>query len=579
MIIQYQTRQGVPQCTLENYERDFADRHLLHGVVARWAKHKPGAVAIINADTRQEITWDTFDKTTTALAMKLLQMGFKKGDFFATSLPFLTEHIYLEYACFKIGVIYTPLDLRLKGPEVIRSLGLIQARGYAFLGQTPAADFRELGKAVLAHCPFVEHLVQFSAPEETIEGAVSAFTLASEAQALALEAAKDPGNSAPLAAYMQAAAAVDENDGAMVIFTTGSTGYPKPALLSHRNITCQNMCLGTAFGMDGETRMLVNLPPSHVGGQTEQFMTTLFFGGTSVVLHIFDPAKSLQAIQDYKATVMGQIPALFNLEWQLPNYGDYDLSSLEVAICAGQQVPRKLIERVATMAPNFPTGLGLTETAGFCTYTPVDVTVDDIVDGVGYDMPVYPMSIREPMGVDGMAGAELPDGEIGNICFTGPQNFLGYVNAPEATAKTISQDGYLYTGDLGYRDEKGLHFAGRAKWIIKPKGYQVFPAQVEDYMCELRDEVATCAVVGMEHDVFVEAIVAFVERKPGAELTSARLEEHAQGIAAYMRPLHYVVLELGQMPLNRVSKTDYVRLYEMAQQEVAQLRAEGGWDR
>jgi fatty-acyl-CoA synthase len=579
MTVQFETRHGVPQCTLENFERDFADRHLLHGIVAKWAKDKPEAVAIINADTRQEITWDTFDKTTTALAMKLLQMGFKRGDFFATSLPFLTEHIYLEYACFKIGVIYTPLDLRLKGPEVIRSLGLIQAKGYAFLGQTPVADFRELGKAVMAHCPFVEHLVQFSAPEDTIEGAVSAFTLAGEAQALALAAAKDPGSSTPLAAYMQAAAAVNENDGAMVIFTTGSTGYPKPALLSHRNITCQNMCLGTAFGMGAKTRMLVNLPPSHVGGQTEQFMTTLFFGGTPVVLHIFDPAKSLQAIQDYKATVMGQIPALFNLEWQLPNYDDYDLSSLEVAICAGQQVPRKLIERVATMAPNFPTGLGLTETAGFCTYTPVDVTVDDIVDGVGYDMPVYPMSIREGMGADGMAGAELPDGEIGNICFTGPQNFLGYVNAPEATAKTISKDGYLYTGDLGYRDEEGLHFAGRAKWIIKPKGYQVFPAQVEDYMCELRDQVATCAVVGMEHDVFVEAIVAFVERKPGAELTVERLEEHAQGIAAYMRPLHYVILEAGQMPLNRVSKTDYVRLHEMAQQEVEQLRAEEGWDR
>jgi acyl-CoA synthetase (AMP-forming)/AMP-acid ligase II len=579
MTFQYQTLHGVPQCTLENYERDFADRHLLHQVVAKWAREKPHAVAIVNADTKQEITWEAFDKTTTALAMKLLQMGFQKGDFIATSLPFLTEHIYLEYACFKIGVIYTPLDLRLKGPEVIRSLSLVQAKGYAFLGQTPVADFRELGKAVMAHCPFVEHLIQFSPPEETIEGAVSAFTLQGEAQALALEATKDPSNSSALGAYLGATAEVDENDGAMVIFTTGSTGYPKPALLSHRNITCQNMCLGAAFGMDEHTRMLVNLPPSHVGGQTEQFMTTLFFGGTSVVLHIFDPAKSLQAIQDHKVTVLGQIPAMFNLEWQLPNYDAHDLSSLEVAICAGQQVPRKLIERVATMAPNFPTGLGLTETAGFCTYTPVDVTVDDIVDGVGYDMPVYPMSIREPLKADGMAGAELPDGEIGNICFKGPQNFLGYVNAPEATAATISSDGFLYTGDLGYRDEKGLHFAGRAKWVIKPKGYQVFPAQVEDYICELRDQVATCAVVGLEHDVFVEAIVAFVERKPEAALMVEKLEEHARGIAAYMRPLHYVILEPGQMPLNRVNKTDYVQLQEMAQKEVAELRAQGGWDR
>ncbi|MEJ2733930.1 MAG: class I adenylate-forming enzyme family protein [Anaerolineae bacterium] len=576
---QFAVKNGVPQCTLENYEQDFAGRHLLHQVVAKWAREKPEALAIINADTKQEITWDVFDKTTTALAMQLLHMGFQKGDFFATSLPYLTEHIYLEYACFKIGVIHVPLDLRLKGPEVIRSLSLIQAKGYAFLGQTPLADFRELGKAVMAHCPFVEHFVQFSPPEETIEGATSAYALSAQAGALATEAMADPASSEILAAYGKATAAVGENDGAQVIFTTGSTGYPKPALLSHRNITCQNMCLGAAFEMDPSTRMLVNLPPSHVGGQAEQLMTTFFYGGTVVLLHIFDPAKSLQAIQDHGVTVLGQIPAMFNLEWALPDYDQYDLSSLKLAICAGQQVPRQLVERVATMAPQVPTGLGLTECGGFCTYTPVDASVDDLVTGIGYDMPVYPMSIREPMAGDGSAGEELPDGESGHICFKGPQTFLGYVNAPDATALTVSTDGWLYTGDLGYRDEKGLHFSGRAKWVIKPKGYLVFPAQVEDHICELRDKVATAGVVGVDHDVWIEAIVAFVEKRPGVELTAADLEAHAGGIAAYMRPSHYVILEPGGLPLNRVSKTDYVRLDELAKEEVSRLRAEGGWDR
>jgi fatty-acyl-CoA synthase len=378
---------------------------------------------------------------------------------------------------------------------------------------------------------------------------------------------------------MQAASAVGENDGAQVIFTTGSTGYPKPALLSHRNITCQNMCLGAAFGMDPNTRMLVNLPPSHVGGQAEQLMTTLFYGGTAVLLHIFDPAKSLQAIQDYQVTVLGQIPAMFNLEWRLPDYEQYDLSSLEMAICAGQQVPRQLVEKVATMAPTYPTGLGLTECAGFCTYTPLDASVDDLVSGIGYDMPVYPLAIREPMKEDGTAGDEMADGESGHICFQGPQTFLGYVNDPEATAKTVSSDGWLYTGDLGYRDEKGLHFSGRAKWVIKPKGYLVFPAQVEDHLCELRDKVAVAGVVGVDHNVWIEAIVAFVEPRPGVELDTTQLEDHARGIASYMRPSHYVILEAGGLPLNRVSKTDYVRLHEMALEEVARLRAEGGWDR
>ena len=572
-------RYGVPQMTLAHYETDFADRHLLHGVVAKWARTKPTALALINADTRQEITWERFDKTTTALAMKLVEMGFKKGDFFATSLPLLTEHIFLEYACFKIGVIHAPLDLRLKGPEVIRSLSLIKAKGYAFLGQTPLADFRDLGKAVMAHCPFVEHFIQFSAPDETIAGAKSAFVLAAEAQTLATAALQDPVNSPILRAFAAATAAVSETDGAQVIFTTGSTGYPKPALLSHRNITCQNMCLAYGFGIGEDSRMLVNLPPSHVGGQAEQLMTILWRGGVAVILHIFDPAKSLQAIQDYRVTAMGQIPALFNLEWRLPNYDQYDLSSLEFALYGGQQVPRSFLERLKAMAPKFGTGLGLTETGGFVTYSPLDGTVDDILASVGFDMPIYPLSIRQPMQADGAAGAELPDGEIGDICFAGPQTFLGYVNNPEATARALSTDGIIYTGDIGYKDDAGLHFTARTRWVIKPKGYQVYPAQVEDYLCELREKVAACAVVGVEHDVFIEAIVAFVEKKPGVELTNAELEAHALGLAAYMRPVHYVILEPGQLPLNRVAKTDYVTLSALAKETIVALRAQGGWDR
>ena len=577
-MVDFEKRHGVPQCTLENFDTDFKELHLLHGIVSRWAAEKPDGLAMINANTEKRVTWQEFDQTTTALALKLLDMGFVAGDFFCTSLPLLTEHVYLEYACFKIGVIFVPLDLRLKGPEVMRSLGLVKAKGYAFLGKTPVADFSELGKAVMAHCPFVEHFVQFSAPDETIDGAVSAFVLAEEARSLAMAALSNPSDSELLKSYMQTTGKITENDGCLVIFTTGSTGYPKPALLSHRNITCQNMCLGAAFGIDDEARMLVNLPPSHVGCQTEQLMTTFFFGGTAVILHIFDAELSLKAIQDHDVNCFGQIPALFNLQWRLPSYDDYDLSTLKFALYGGQQVSRTFLEKLSTMAPGFGTGLGLTETAGFATYSPLDGTVDDILAGVGYDMPVYPMTIRKEMKADGSAGDELPGGETGNICFCGPQTFLGYVNAPEATAATVSSDGYIYTGDLGFVDEKGLHFAGRAKLVIKPKGYQVFPAQIEDHFCELRDKVATCAVVGVEHEVFSEGIVCFVEQKTGVELTVAELREHARGMASYMRPLHYVVLEPAGLPLNRVAKTDYVVLKEQAAEEVKGLRTRGGWD-
>jgi len=573
-MIRFDRRNGVPQMTLGHFEEDFADRHLLHGVVAKWARETPDAPAIINADTRETLTWAQFHARATGMALKLLDMGYGKGDYLATSLPLLTEHVLLEYACFQLGVVFVPLDLRLKGPEVIRSLGLVRPKGFAFLGLTELADFRPLGQAVQAHCPFVEHLIQFSPPEECIEGALSG-------PALAADAARLAGDPEMLRRHREAVAAVSEEDGCLVIFTTGSTGYPKPALLSHRGITCQNMCLGYAFDMGdfGRSRMLVNLPPSHVGCQTEQLMTTLFLGGTAVLLHVFDAAKSLQAIQDYNVNSFGQIPALFNLQWRLPDYERYDLSSLKFALYGGQQVPRSFLDRLATMAEGFGTGLGLTETSGFVTYSPLDGTVDDILAGVGYDQPVYPMTIREPMQPDGSAGAEVAAGSVGHICFRGPQSFLGYVGNEEATRAALSTDGWLYTGDLGSVDDRGLHMAARAKLVIKPKGYQVFPAQVEDHFCELRDQVAACGVVGVTHDVFSEGIVAFVESQPDATPSSELLREHARKLASYMRPLHFVVLPPGGLPLNRVAKTDYVVLKERAQAEVDRLRETGGWDR
>ena len=552
---------GVPQYTLRRFEEDFRDRHLLHGVISKWAAEKPAASAIVNHDRRETLDWATLDRATTALAGRLLRLGFRKGDFLATSLPFLTGHILLEYACFKIGVIHTPLDLRLRPGEVLRSLALVRPKGYAFLGKTPAADFRELGEAVGTQCSWVEHLIQFSPPPETLEGAISFARLLEEGPAVS-------GRE-----YEAFSAAVEENDAAQVIFTTGSTGSPKAALLSHRNITCQNMCLGAAFGFGDRTRLLVNLPPSHVGGQAEALMSTLFWGGTAVVLEVFDAGRSLQAIEAHGVNVIGQIPAMYNFEWRQPDYVDRRLDSLEIAIYGGQQAPRPFLEHLARMAPKIGTGLGLTESAGFCTYTPVHAGVDEILSSLGHDMPVYRMSVRRPMRENGNAGEMLSDGEIGHVCFQGPQTFLGYAGDPEATARTVSCDGVLYTGDMGLRAEDGLHFSGRAKWIIKPAGHQVFPADVENHFCALEDRVASCAVVGVEHRLLSEAIVAFVEKKPGAVLTVSEMRRHARGMASFMRPLHYVLLEPGQMPLNRSAKSDYLRLRELAEAEARKL----GW--
>jgi len=535
----------IPEVTLEQFETGYADRHLIHASLDYWAERRPDEAAIVNATRGTALTWSRLRQLSIAYAGELVRMGFRQGDFLATSLPLLDDHIVLEYACFRLGVIHAPLDLRLQAPEVVRCLNSINPRGYVF-------HAAPLGEAAKQGCDSIEHLLLYPAD-------FAAF----RERALAQSAQLPPGPS--------------EHDGAQVIFTTGSTGSPKPALLSHRGITCQNLCLGTAFSFGPDQRVLCNLPASHVGGQSEILITSIFCGATAVTLEVFDAVKSLEAIERHGVTLIGQIPAMFQLEWRTSDFASRNFSSLQNAVYGGQAVPRPFLDRMLQMAPRIATGLGLTEASGFCTYTTLTPDAGEVERSIGRAMPAYPLSIRLPMEASGKAGAAMGAGEVGNICFRGPQNFLGYVNDPEATAATLSNDGWLYTGDLGFVDEHGLHFSGRAKWVLKPAGHQVFPNDVEAHFSEL-SEVANVGVVGHEHRLWSEGIIAFVEKQPGAAVSEVELRRHARRLTAYMRPLHYVILEPGTMPLNRTAKVDVRRLQQMAGQEVERLRARGRWD-
>ena len=542
--------------------------------VALYAKERPKDTAIIEHNTGATVTWKQFDTSVNAFAAKLLSIGLVKGDIVATSLPLLKEHIYLIYACYRIGLIVAPLDLRLKAGEIITCMQKMKPKAYFFLGKTPVVDFRPTIREVMAACPGIRHWVQFQKEADQImEGAVGVAEFTRDIKKVYLL-------NLLAGRVKKARRLVGKRDACLIIFTTGSTGSPKPALLCHENILVQYIGLCVGFEMKSSDRMLINLPPSHVGCTTEQLGTVLFGGGVAVILHIFDAKLSLEAIAKHRATIIGQIPALFNMEWRLADYGKYDLSSLRFAIYGGQAVSREFLVRMKTMAPRIGTGLGLTETAGFCTYTNVDADVDELAQGIGYDSPLCPITIRDFMKADGTAGSEKPQGEVGEICFSGPQIFLGYLGDPENTAKTISKDGFCYTGDVGFYDEKGLHFSGRAKLVIKPKGYQVFPEDVENHIQEkLKDRAGMVAIVGVEHEVFSEGIMAFVESKEEKAITPEEVLAACSDISAYSRPSHVVILKQGEIPLNRVAKTDYLNLRERATAIVRELRTEGKWDR
>ena len=555
---------------------------LLNSYPEKWAAKTPDKIALLQHEDDKTITYKKFNSLVDFFALRLLDMGIKKGDRVATMLVLIPEHVLLMYACFKIGAVIAPLDVRLKEMEVVRDLEKIKPKAFFFLGKTPIIDFREMGKAVRDNCPYVEHLVQFTPnpePGDIIEGAVSITDMMAKGKLIGLKL-KNIFSRSLEKAYSK----IDTKTPALIIFTTGTTGEPKPAVMCHENIIVQNEVLARGVNLDGNDMiMLVNLPPSHVGCVTEQLMTTLYLGGTAVMLRIFDPKLTLEAIEKRKVNIFGQIPTQFRIEWALPEYENYDMSSLHYAIYGGSAVDTVFLNKLSEMADNFGTGIGMTETAGFYSFTPKGIPVEEMAGQVGMAFEdLAPVTIRKPVKEDGTSGNEVPDGEIGELCVAGPIVFQGYYNMPEATDRAISKDGWLYTGDLGYFKDMGsyraLYLAGRQKFVIKQKGYQVFPDEVQDFIAS-HPKVDVVDVVGVKHNIFDEGIFVFVRPKKGEVLTVEEVIEHCQNIASYKRPQHVEVWpEDKEFPLTRVAKVDKKELKVLAEEIVEDLRKQGKWD-
>ncbi len=561
--------------------REHVNLPLVTSYVEHWARVSPDKSALLQHEDGKTISYKKFATLIDLFAMRLLDMEIQKGDRVATMLVLIPEHICLMYACFKIGAIIAPLDVRLKEDEVVRDLGKIEPKAFFFLGNTPVRDFREVGKEVAANCPFVEHLVQFTPdpkPGEIVEDAIGITELMNKPRLIYLKL-KDMITRR----LSKVCVEITPRTPALIIYTTGTTGDPKPAVLCHENILTQNEILRRGANIEDDTRLLVNLPPSHAACVTEGVMTTVYAGTTVVMLRIFDVKRTLEAIERHKVNVVGMIPTQYRMLWAHPDYDQYDLSSLRFAVYAGAAVDTQFIKKLAKMAPGMGTGLGMTECAGFATFTPEGINAEEMAGQVGRAFPdLAQVTVRKPMNDDRTAGQEMPDDEIGEICYHPPIVFLGYYNNPQETAKAVSKEGILYTGDLGYFRDMGsyraLFMSGRRKQMIKQKGYNVFPGEVEEHIAQL-EGVDVAETVGVKHNTFDEGIFTFVRPKEGADLTAEIVLDHCKEIASYKRPQHVEIWPPEkEFPLTRVAKVDKNELIIIAEEIIEKLRAQGKWD-
>jgi long-chain acyl-CoA synthetase len=355
------------------------------------------------------------------------------------------------------------------------------------------------------------------------------------------------------------------DDPATIFYTSGTTGFPKGALGSHRNVGQAPMTV--AYGLVRAVAMagkdvaaatsvrrvtLLTVPLFHVTGTFSALITTMFTGGGLVLMYKWDPGKALQIIERERVTTTIGVPTN---SWQLmshPDFAKYDLSSLTTLGYGGAPAPPKLLERITSELPDRApsNGYGMTETTGLA----VGIGGPDYQarpDSIGLPTAVVDVRVIDPMG------GELPPGEVGELCMRGPNVILGYWNKPQATKETFV-DGWVHTGDLAKIDEEGfVYIVDRAKDMVIRGGENVYCAEVEAALFEY-PAVDDAAVIGVPHDELGEEVGAVIRLKPGASVAPEELRKFlAERIAKFKIPtqIWFRDSELPRNPGGKILKT------------------------
>lgn len=339
-------------------------------------------------------------------------------------------------------------------------------------------------------------------------------------------------------------------DPALLVYTSGSTGEPKGALLPHRGlVTC---CRAQArYWSVKPVRILNFLPINHVGCVGDISSFVLVTGGCNVFMEQFAARRSMELIAQEKITIWGGVPTTIQMCLNLADEETFDLSSVQLIVWSGAAASQPLIDRMRKITPNLSTSYGLTESVGSVTYAPVGASREILSNTIGAPAPEYELRIATP------AGEAAPVGEAGEIQLRGDFLMLGYFNRPEATREAFDVDGWLHTGDIGrQRPDGNIELVGRLKEMYKSGGYNIYPREIE-MVLESHPDVALAAVVGVADPLYGETGHAFIApapgKAPGAEDLAAFCRER---LANYKTPKAFTIeSSLPLLPIGKIDKS------------------------
>jgi len=485
--------------------------------LARNAADNPDRVAIHLGD--QTTSYGELDDQSARVAGLLAARGIAPGTPIGIMLPNVPEFASVYYGILRTGAVVVPMNPLLKAREIAYYLG-------------------DSGAPVI----FAWHI---TAPEVEI-GAKEA-----GAEAILVDPATFPDI---LATASPAPQVVDRAayDTAVVLYTSGTTGHPKGAELTHANLI-NNVEVSAAdlFQLGPDDLIFGGLPLFHAFGQTCTLNAAIMTGASLTVLPRFDAAKALGILADQRVTIFAGVPTMFSALLHVPDRSGYDVSALRLCISGGAAMPVEVLRQFEDAFDCIVLeGYGLSETSPVASF-----------NHPGRERK--PGSIGTPirgveMRVVDASGAEVPQGEVGEIAIRGHNIMKGYLNRPDATAEAVSADGWFRTGDIGRVDEDGYYYiVDRKKDLIIRGGYNIYPREIEEVLYE-HPEVAEAAVVGIPHPELGEEVGAAVALKPGATVTPDELRSYVKSqVAAYKYPRRvWIVDALPKGPTGKILKKE-----------------------
>ena len=488
----------------------------------------------------EELRW-TYRQLNAAvddLARGLVAAGVAKGDRVAIWSPNCAAWVLTQYATAKLGAILVTVNPAYRAHELAYVLTQSGARMLVAAEGFKTSDYRSMVEQVRGDCPDLLRTVFL--------GTADWDELTTVGQGKALDAAD-----------------LSPDDPINIQYTSGTTGFPKGATLSHRNILGNGFLVGELCRYTERDRVCVPVPFYHCFGMVMGNLAALTHGACIVIpAPSFDPVATLEAVQAERCTSLYGVPTMFIAELAVPAFDSFDLASLRTGIMAGAPCPVEVMKRVQLFMPEVTICYGMTETSPVSTQTTVDDTLERRVSTVGRVHPHVQVKIVDPV-----TGAVVDRGEPGEFCTKGYSVMLGYWGEPERTAEAVDADGFMHTGDLAVMDADGyLSIVGRIKDLVIRGGENVYPREIEEFLYTHPD-VVDAQVIGVPDPRFGEELCAWVRLRDGSTLTPDTLRDWCRDKIAHYKVPRYVRIT-DEFPMTVTGK---VQKFKMREQTVHEL--------